>query len=59
MLDKVFDPAAIEPRLYEGWEASGAFSARPESPARPFTIMLKKIILKSNSFMKVEEKKRE
>jgi valyl-tRNA synthetase len=40
MLDKVFDPAAIEPRLYEGWEASGAFSARPESPARPFTIMI-------------------
>ena len=40
MLDKVFDPAAIEPRLYEGWEASGAFSARPESPADPFTIMI-------------------
>ncbi|MCA3427590.1 MAG: valine--tRNA ligase, partial [Roseomonas sp.] len=40
MLDKVFDPAAIEPRLYEGWEASGAFSAHPESPKRPFTIMI-------------------
>ncbi|MFM8615084.1 MAG: class I tRNA ligase family protein, partial [Alphaproteobacteria bacterium] len=40
MLDKVFDPAAIEPRLYAGWEASGAFSAHPESPARPFTIMI-------------------
>jgi valyl-tRNA synthetase len=40
MLDKVFDPAAIEPRLYAGWEASGAFSARPESTARPFTIMI-------------------
>ena len=40
MLDKVFDPAAIEPRLYAGWEASGAFSAHPESPKRPFTIMI-------------------
>ena len=40
MLDKVFDPAAIEPRLYEGWEASGAFSAHPESSAHPFTIMI-------------------
>ncbi|MFN8982528.1 MAG: valine--tRNA ligase, partial [Alphaproteobacteria bacterium] len=40
MLHKVFDPAAIEPRLYAGWEASGAFSARPESRKRPFTIMI-------------------
>ena len=40
MLDKVFDPAAIESRLYAGWEASGAFSAHPESPKRPFTIMI-------------------
>jgi len=40
MLDKVFDPAAIEPRLYAGWEDSGAFSAHPESPKRPFTIMI-------------------
>ena len=40
MLDKSFDPAAIEQRLYEGWEASGAFSANPASPAKPFTIMI-------------------
>jgi valyl-tRNA synthetase len=40
MLDKSFDPAAIEQRLYEGWEKSGAFSANPSSPARPFTIMI-------------------
>ena len=40
MLDKSFDPAAIEQRLYEGWENSGAFSANPASPARPFTIMI-------------------
>ena len=40
MLDKSFDPAAIEQRLYQGWENSGAFSANPASPARPFTIMI-------------------
>ena len=40
MLDKIFDPAVIEPRLYAGWENAGAFSAHPESPARPFTIMI-------------------
>ena len=40
MLDKSFDPAAIEQRLYEGWENSGAFSANPASPAKPFTIMI-------------------
>ena len=40
MLDKSFDPAAIEPRLYKGWEESGAFSANPSSPAKPFTIMI-------------------
>ncbi|MFT8242652.1 valine--tRNA ligase [Roseomonas sp. BN140053] len=40
MLDKVLTPAAFEARLYEGWEAGGAFSARPESSAEPFTIMI-------------------
>jgi valyl-tRNA synthetase len=40
MLDKSFDPAAIEQRLYECWEKSGAFSANPASPAKPFTIMI-------------------
>jgi len=40
MLDKSFDPAAIEQRLYEGWESAGAFSANPASPAKPFTIMI-------------------
>jgi valyl-tRNA synthetase len=40
MLDKTFDPAAVEPRLYEGWEQSGAFAANPASPAQPFTIMI-------------------
>ena len=26
MLEKTFDPNAVEPRLYEAWEKSGAFS---------------------------------
>ena len=40
MLNKTFAPAEIEPRLYEGWESSGAFAADPASPAPPFTIMI-------------------
>jgi len=40
MLDKTLSPAAFEQRLYEGWEASGAFSADPGSSAAPFTIMI-------------------
>ncbi|NKE47668.1 valine--tRNA ligase [Roseomonas frigidaquae] len=40
MLDKTFDHATIEPRLYQGWEDSGAFAAHPESAAKPFTIMI-------------------
>ena len=26
MLEKTFDPKAVEPRLYDAWEASGAFA---------------------------------
>jgi valyl-tRNA synthetase len=40
MLDKTLSPASFEQRLYEGWEASGAFGARPEGAADPFTIMI-------------------
>ena len=40
MLDKNLTPAEFEPRLYEGWEKSGAFACHPESPAQPFTIMI-------------------
>ncbi len=39
IIDKTFDPAEIEARLYAHWEASGAF--RPERPdAQPFTIVI-------------------
>jgi valyl-tRNA synthetase len=40
MLDKTLSPASFEQRLYEGWEAAGAFGARPGSAAEPFTIMI-------------------
>jgi valyl-tRNA synthetase len=40
MLNKTFAPAEIEPRLYDGWESSGAFAADPASLTPPFTIMI-------------------
>jgi valyl-tRNA synthetase len=40
MLEKHFDAAACEPRIYEAWEASGAFAAVPEGNAAPYTIMI-------------------
>jgi valyl-tRNA synthetase len=39
-LDKHFDAAACEARLYAAWESGGAFAARPEREAAPFTIMI-------------------
>ncbi|HQU04443.1 MAG TPA: valine--tRNA ligase, partial [Acidocella sp.] len=39
-LDKHFDAAGQEARLYAGWEASGAFAANPGSKAAPFSIMI-------------------
>ncbi len=38
MLEKSFDPAAAEPRLYDGWEASGVF--KPSGKGAPFTIVI-------------------
>jgi valyl-tRNA synthetase len=44
MLEKTFDPAAVEAVLYERWEASGAFSpdvTLAENPrAEPFSIVI-------------------
>jgi valyl-tRNA synthetase len=39
-LDKHFDAAAAEARLYPVWEAAGAFAANPASNAAPYTIMI-------------------
>jgi valyl-tRNA synthetase len=40
MLDKSFSPAEAEARLYQTWEASGAFAADPTAPGDPFAIMI-------------------
>jgi len=44
MLEKTFDPKAVEPRLYAEWEASGAFAperAIARNPAaKPFSIVI-------------------
>src|SRR3984893_4717133 len=40
MLNKTHSPAETEPRLYDGWEKSGAFACAPDSNAQPFTIMV-------------------
>lgn len=40
MLNKTFEPAQTENRLYELWESKKAFSAQPASDKKPFTIMI-------------------
>jgi valyl-tRNA synthetase len=40
MLDKTFDPAAAEPRLYAAWETSGAFAPSDDPAAAPFSIVI-------------------
>src|SRR5689334_20668171 len=40
MLDKTFNPAAVEAKFYPRWEESGAFRCDPESPAEPFSIVI-------------------
>jgi len=39
-LPQRFDPAEAEPRLYAGWEGSGAFAAGTRPDAEPFTVMI-------------------
>ncbi|MBP2158501.1 MULTISPECIES: valine--tRNA ligase [Asticcacaulis] len=38
MLEKTFDPSAVEPRLYKLWEESGAFA--PKAEGEPFSIVI-------------------
>jgi valyl-tRNA synthetase len=40
MLDKTFQPGAIEARHYAEWERSGGFAADPASAKPPYTIMM-------------------
>ncbi len=40
MLEKTYQPAAVEGRRYAVWERSGGFAAEPDSQRRPYTIMM-------------------
>ena len=40
MMEKTFRPAEVEAKHYARWEQSGAFAARADSSARPYTIMM-------------------
>src|ERR1700719_306709 len=40
MLDKTYQPAAVEGRCYAGWERSGGFAAELDSQRQPYTIMM-------------------
>ena len=40
MLDKTYQPAAMEARHYALWERSGAFAADPDSDKPPYAIMM-------------------
>ena len=39
-MEKVFDSAAVEKKIYEKWERSGAFTPVVKSSRRPFTIIM-------------------
>ena len=40
MLSKVYEPAAVEGRIYEVWEQGGFFHPEPDAPGEPFTIVI-------------------
>ncbi len=40
MLDKTFDPKAIEEKHYKDWENAGVFACDPKSDKKPYTIMM-------------------
>ena len=40
MLDKTYQPAAVEGRRYAVWERSGGFAAELDSQRQPYTIMM-------------------
>jgi valyl-tRNA synthetase len=40
MLDKTYQPSAVEGPRYALWERSGGFSAAPDSRRQPYTIMM-------------------
>ena len=40
MLEKTFNPAEVEAKHYARWEQGGYFACDPNSPAKPYTIMM-------------------
>jgi valyl-tRNA synthetase len=40
MLDKTYRPGEVEQKIYEKWEASGAFAAGAHPDGKPFTIVI-------------------
>ena len=40
MLNKTFDPAEAEPRLYDAWESSDAFKPSHREGAKPFCVVI-------------------
>jgi valyl-tRNA synthetase len=39
-LPKAYDPAAVEPDLYEDWRAAGLFHAEPDDEGAPYSIVI-------------------
>jgi valyl-tRNA synthetase len=39
-LPKAYDPAAVEPDLYDDWVAAGLFHAEPDDDGEPFSIVI-------------------
>jgi valyl-tRNA synthetase len=39
-LPKAYDPATVEPDLYEDWRAAGLFHAEPDDDGEPFSIVI-------------------
>lgn len=39
-MEKVYDPQAVENRLYQKWEDKGYFHAAPNPDKTPFTIVI-------------------
>ncbi len=39
-IPKTYDPAAVEGRVYEGWERAGAFEADPNPEKKPYCIVI-------------------
>jgi valyl-tRNA synthetase len=39
-LPKAYDPAAVEPDLYEDWVAAGLFHAEPDDDGEPYSIVI-------------------